>query len=118
MSDKKERKSFNPKMYVKKIMKKKIWKIKYRENYENLNELPKNTINYNNISLYQCNSNINKNISNEYKNTSSYFNDGHRAKNRQQIKKLIRLYNLAKDSKKTQSKNFNDNICDIINNNK
>ncbi len=121
VDDKKERKSFNPKMYVKKKNnEEKNIKDKYRENYENLNELPKNTINYNNISINQGNNNINinKNISNEYKNTSSYFNDGHRAKNRQQIKKLIRLYNLAKDSKKTQSTNFNDNICDIINNNK
>ena len=111
----KERRSFNPQIYAKNIVIENNMKDKYRKSYEQLNDKPNNIPNNINYSVNQYN--MNNNNSNALKK-NSYYNDGHKAKNKQQIKKLIRLYNIAKDSKRNQSKFINDNIYDIINNNK
>ena len=112
----KERRSFNPQIYAKNSVIENNMKDKYRKSYEQLNDMP-NNISNNNINHSVNQYNMNKNISNDLK-MNLHYNDGHKAKNRQQIKKLIRLYNMAKDSKRNQSKFINDNMYDIINNNK
>ena len=105
----KERMTYDPKININSNNGEDILKDKYKERYENLNDLPRNSnlINYIN----------NKNGTNDIKN-KSYFNDGHKIKNRQEIKKLIKLYNIAKDSKRNNSKNNKDALYDILNNNK
>ena len=106
-------------------------KEKYKEKYEQLNIVPIDNNNKNNVynpdnisncsrlsyQMYKDNTNNNKNES------KPYFNGGNKTKNRKEIKRLIRLYNMAKDDKKNKNNidnnnNNNNNAYDIINNNK
>ena len=99
-----------------------------KEKYEQLEYIPiinsKNEIlnNQDNISNYSRgsyqNQNINKGSSCKKNIHESYFNEGIKMNNKQQIKKLIKLYNIAKEDKRNKSIIENSNIYDIINNNK
>ena len=88
-------------------------KDKNKEKYDESEDFPTNT--QNNRSAFKNYRIRVKKISSDCKN-NSYFNEEPKLKNRQQIKKLIRLYNIAKESKRTQ--NNEEIIYDIINNNK
>ena len=110
-----ERKTFEPHMNINNNNQNNYLKNKYKERYEHLNELQKNIKSEFNFSDYPNNNINSKNISTDLKN-KSYFNEGPKVKNRQEIKQLIRLYNMAKDNKK--NKINNENVYDIINNNK
>ena len=88
-------------------------KDKNKEKYDESEDFPTNT--QNNRSAFKNYRIGVKKISSDCKN-NSYFNEEPKLKNRQQIKKLIRLYNIAKESKRTQ--NNEEIIYDIINNNK
>jgi hypothetical protein len=86
-------------------------KEQYNEKYEEIANVPNNKDNMSKVSFQ--NDYINDgNGRNEY-----YFNDAYRKKNKQEIKKLIRLYNLAKDDKRNKSQIYK-NSYDINNNNK
>ena len=101
--NKKERKTFEPKNH--KSNDSDYLKNKYKERYEQLNDSPINEINH---SVYQ-------NFYNKNNVSSDLLN---KIKDRQQIKKLIRLYNIAKDNKRNNEKNNENNFYDIINNNR
>ena len=101
-------------------------KERYKENYENFNYVNNNmNINENNNNQDAMsrssskNIYINKDSSNDIKSVNgSYFNEGYKTKNRQEIKKLIKLYNMAKDDQRSKSIIDRKNSYDIINNNK
>ena len=101
----KERKTFESKNYKNNNNVVSYLKNKYKEIYENLNDSPINNNDFNH-SIYQS-------FYNKKNNSSDLVN---KIKNRQQIKKLIRLYNIAKDNKRNN--NNEDNFYDIINNSK
>ena len=61
--------------------------------------------------------NNNNKINNDNDN-ESYFNEEYRMKNKQEIKKLIRLYNMAKDDKRNKNITNSNSAYNIINNNK
>ena len=106
-------------------------KEKYKENYEKLNYMPNNSLNNNDIGKTK-DSNISRgtfhkdflNMNNKRNNdneSESFANDVNKVKNKNEIKKLIRLYNMAKDNKRKSSviyKNNNINIYDFIKNKK
>ena len=96
-----------------------ILKDKYKETYDQLNFITKTTANkINRTSLKNINSNNdNNNISYEIKN-KSFFNDNNKIKKRQEIKKLIKLYNIAKDSKRNINRSNMKNAYNIISYNK
>ena len=90
---------------------------KCKETYEQLNYMTKITVNkINETSLLKINSN-NNDISYEIKN-KSFFNDINKINKRQEIKKLIKLYNIAKDSKRHISRSSMENVYNIISYNK
>ena len=111
-----ERKTFDPQINLKKNNENYELKSKYKERYEHLNDMQNNNIksdiNFSDIPNYNIN---NKNSITDLRN-KSYFNEGPKVKNRQEIKQLIRLYNIEKDSKRNN--NNNDNMYDVISNNK
>ena len=105
-------------------------KEKYKEKYNQLSYIPFNNINNNE------NENIQDNLSvfsrgsyqNEFTNKGTPYNDiganepsfneSYRTKDRKEIKKLIRLYNIAKEDQRNKSIIDNNSNYDIINNNK
>ena len=98
-----------------------------KEKLEQLNYTPimnnkERPINNDNMSNYSRGSNqnqcISKGNSNKKNENESYFNEGYKMNNRQEIKKLIKLYNIAKEDKRNKSIIEKNNIYDIINNNK
>ena len=94
-------------------------KEKYKEKYEKLNYIP--ISNNSHIIGNNHDNNIRRSFQNEYINNNGkrhYFNEGYKMKNKQEIKKLIRLYNMAKDDKRNRSIIDNNNAYDIFNNNK
>ena len=101
--------------------------IQLKEKYEQLKYIPimnNNDRMYNNdnMSNYSRGSfqkeYISKETSNKKNMNASYFNEGYKMNNRQEIKKLIKLYNIAKEDKRNKSIIENNNVYDIINNNK
>ena len=108
-------------------------KEKYKEKYEKLSYMPSNNNLYSNFieNTKENNSNIRRgsykkeylNMNNKVINdneSESYYN-GNKIKNKNEIKKLIRLYNLAKDDKRKRSgiaSNNSSNTYDYINNNR
>ena len=103
------------KKYVSNI-KDKILRDKYKETYEQLNYMTKATVDKIKGNSLQ-NINNNNDISYEIKN-KSFFNDTNRIKKKQEIKKLIKLYNIAKDSKRNINRSNIESIYDIISYNK
>ena len=107
-------------------------KEQFKEKYEQFNYIPNNNINAINNNDYINNQDImrpdsynNNNYMDKSQNNikdmnGSFFNQGYKQRNRQEIKKLIKLYNLAKDDQRNKSiiYNNNNNDYDIINNNK
>ena len=97
-------------------------KEQYKQKYEQFNYMPNNNINVMNNNDYINNQDAMRPDS--YKNkkdmNNSFFNQGFKQRNRQEIKKLIKLYNLAKDDQRNKSINYtnNNNAYNIINNNK
>ncbi len=95
-------------------------KEKYKEKYEELSHIP--ISNNSHIIGNNQDNNIRRSFQNEYINNNRvkgpYFNEGYKMKNKQEIKKLIRLYNMAKDDKRNRSIIDNNNAYDIFNNNK
>ena len=96
-------------------------KEQYKEKYEHLTYIPNNNQNAINNNDYINNQEVIRPDS--YKNkkdmNNSFFNQGYKQRNRQEIKKLIKLYNLAKDDQRNKSINYNNsNAYNIINNNK
>ena len=98
-----------------------------KEKFEQLNYIPiinnnDRALNNDDISNYSRGSNQNQNINKENSNkknmNESYFIEGYKMNNRQDIKKLIKLYNIAKEDKRNKSIIENNNVHDIINNNK
>ena len=109
----KERKTYDKNNYMNSnINEENKIKDKFKAKYDQLNDFSQNS--KNNSAYHNYKGGV-KNLSNDFKN-KSYFNEGNKIKNRQEIKKLIRLYNIAKDSKR--GKNNEEIIYDIINNNK
>ena len=84
-------------------------KEQFKEKYDHLNYIPDNGYNQENISNFNDNP-IRKN------SNKTFFDEGYKMKNRQEIKKLIRLYNKEKDDKRNS--NNNTKTYNIINNNK
>ena len=96
-------------------------KEQYKQKYEQFTYMPNNNLNDINNNDYINNQDIIRPDS--YKNNkdinNSFFNQGFKQRNRQEIKKLIKLYNLAKDDQRNKSINYNNNNAyNIINNNK
>ena len=105
-------------------------KEKYKEKYEQLNNI-NNKLNDNNLNIINNQevisrgsylNNYTKKDSNDSGNKNldqSYFNGGNKLRNRQEIKKLIKLYNIVKDDQrnKTIFDNKKININDYNNNN-
>ena len=109
-------KSFEAQSFIKKDEDKGgLLKNEYKDRYEQLNN-PK-TNEYNNFREYKNIYSRKKTNSYDF-NNKSYFNEERKIKNRNQIKQLIRLYNIAKDSKRNFNKYNDDIIYDVINNNK
>jgi len=93
-------------------------KEKYKEQYEQLNNI-NNNINDNNLDNHEVISrvsykkdDIKKDSNNAGDNNMdhSYFNGGNKARNRQEIKKLIKLYNIVKDDQRNKTIFDNNNI--------
>ena len=95
-------------------------KEQYKQKYEQFTYMPNNNLNDINNNDYINNQDVIRPDS--YKNNkdinNSFFNQGFKQRNRQEIKKLIKLYNLAKDDQRNKSINYNNNAYNIINNNK
>ena len=96
-------------------------KEQYKQKYEQFTYMPNNNLNDINNNDYINNQDVIRPDS--YKNNkdinNSFFNQGFKRRNRQEIKKLIKLYNLAKDDQRNKSINYNNNNAyNIINNNK
>ena len=96
-------------------------KEQYKQKYEQFTYMPNNNLNDINNNDYINNQDVIRPDS--YKNNkdinNSFFNQGFKQRNRQEIKKLIKLYNLAKDDQRNKSINYNNNNAyNIINNNK
>ena len=99
-------------------------KEKYKEKYEQLNNTNYN-INDNNLNNINNHEVISRgSYQNDYikkdsndngdKNMDhSYFNDGNKARNRQEIKKLIKLYNIVKDDQRNKTLFDNNNNINI-----
>ena len=94
-----------------------ILRDKYKETYDQLDYMTKTTMNKINKTTLKNISSNNNEKSYEIKN-KSFFNDNNKIKKRQEIKKLIKLYNIAKDSKRNISRSNMENIYNIISYNK
>ena len=111
-----ERKSYNT-FYLKNNNEKNIIKKNYKERYEKLNDLTNNIENKGTYNSKYLDFYKNSIITYDFKN-KSFFKEGPKKANKQEIKKLIRLYNIAKDTERNHYK-YNDEIpYNIINNNK
>ena len=81
-------------------------KEKYKEQYEQLNNI-NNNINDNNLDNHEVISkdDIKKDLNNTGDNNMnhSYFNSGNKPRNKQEIKKLIKLYNIIKDDQRNKT---------------
>jgi len=98
-------------------IKENIFRDKYKETYEQMNYMTKISVNkINKTSLQNINNNNNDN-SYEIKN-KSFFNDNNKIKKKKEIKKLIKLYNIAKDSKRNISRSNKENVYNITSYNK
>ena len=106
-------------------------KEQYKERYNQLSYIPFNNIINNdngnlqdNLSVFSRGSYQNDFINKEIPNNDikscneSSVNESYKTKDRREIKKLIRLYNLAKEDQRNKSIQENNNTYDIINNNK
>ena len=104
-------------------------RVQIKEKYQQLKYTPiiNNINNQDNLSnyskgSYQNQQYINKENSGKKDINESFFNEGYKRNNRQEIKKLIKLYNIAKEDKRNRSlienNNNNNKAYDIINNNK
>ena len=113
---KNERKSFEPPNYIQNNNYEENLKNEYKDRYELLNNLQMDDdSNYKEYQdIYQP---IKVSLSSNDLKNKSFTNEEKKIKNRQQIKQLIRLYNIAKDNKKAYSKYNDDIVYDVINSN-
>ena len=113
---KNERKSFEPQNCIQKNNYEENLKNEYKDRYELLNNLQMNDdSNYKEYQeIYQP---IKASLSSNDLKNQTFTNEEKKIKNRQQIKQMIRLYNIAKDNKKNYAGFHDDILYDVINNN-
>ena len=113
---KNERKSFEPQNCIQKNNCEEKLKNEYKDRYELLNNLQMNDdSNYKEYQeIYQP---IKVSLSSNDLKNQTFINEEKKIKNRQQIKQMIRLYNIAKDNKKNYGGFHDDIVYDVINNN-